>query len=274
MRGEVLELTHNPSYSVTEIAGLQSPNANINTSAMATNDGSLFNSSRLGERNLVITTVIHGEIEANRIALYRFFKVKAWCKIYFKNSARDTFIEGYVESFECSAFELGQKAQISILCPQPYFKAMYEIITEFNAVFSQLKFELDLPYEGIVFSSVTNDVRKTVYNNGDAEAGITIELLASGRVVNPIIYNVLTGQSMRINMEMQPNDLITIQTDVGKKHITLLRGGVEMNLINNLDRNTTWLQLDVGENIFTYSCDYGFDFIVIDLHHRDLYGGV
>ena len=69
--GNMLELTHNPNYTITSIEGLNPAKANINTSVVASFDGSRFNSSRLNERNLVINVVIEKDIEQNRINLYK-----------------------------------------------------------------------------------------------------------------------------------------------------------------------------------------------------------
>ena len=75
-RGEKLELTHNKKYTVTNITGLNPPKATINTSPVSNFDGVRQNGSRAEPRNLVITVVIEGDIEANRINLYKYFKIK------------------------------------------------------------------------------------------------------------------------------------------------------------------------------------------------------
>ena len=128
-RGAVLELTDNEeNYQVTEISGLNPPNANINTSSYANGDGSSFNSSRIPDREIVITVYINGDIQKNRLALYKHFRNKEWCKIYYEDDLRDVFIEGYVQALDVSSFTQKQVAQISILCPNPYFKDVETIV--------------------------------------------------------------------------------------------------------------------------------------------------
>lgn len=72
-RGEMLTLTQNePRYQIVEIDGLNPPKANINSSTVAGMDGTQFISSKLEDRNIVITIKINGDVESNRQYLYKF----------------------------------------------------------------------------------------------------------------------------------------------------------------------------------------------------------
>ena len=65
-KGETYELTHNyERYYVKSITGLTPPSAVINTSVSGSYDGSFYNSSRLEQRNIVITVGLKGEVEEN-----------------------------------------------------------------------------------------------------------------------------------------------------------------------------------------------------------------
>ena len=67
-KGTRLELTDNENnFQVTNIEGLNPPNANINTSNYANSDGSSFNSSKIENRQIVITIALNGDIERNII---------------------------------------------------------------------------------------------------------------------------------------------------------------------------------------------------------------
>ena len=47
-----------------------------------------------------------------------------------KNANRDVKIKGYVETIECDPFVKREKAQISIICPRPYFEALATLYAE------------------------------------------------------------------------------------------------------------------------------------------------
>ena len=123
-RGSVTELTHNRGrYAVVGIDGLTRPPTNINTAVAGGIDGAFFNSARVeAAQPLVINP--RGDIEANRQALYSIFPLKSICTIYFENKNRSVKIDGYVETLEADLFSMQERAQVSIICPRPYFEDM------------------------------------------------------------------------------------------------------------------------------------------------------
>lgn len=271
---EQIELSNNDNYYIISITGLTPVKATINTDTIGGTDGTRFNSSRLNERNIVITLKYKHDVEKNRIALYKIFRTKQYVNLYFKNGSRNIYIEGYVESFEGDLFEKGQSAQISVLCPQPYFKAIEELLTEFSVVESKLEFPVCLPEEGIPFSMVTNYKEQIIKNEGDAECGAVIELRARGLVIEPTIYNVLTNESFRIRYEMHDGDVIRINTNSGEKGIRLVSEGVTTNIINLVQRGASWFQLRCGSNIFSYECASGSDDLEVAFYINYRYQGV
>ncbi len=284
-RNNILTLTQNESnYQITKIDGLNPPNAIINSSTVAGMDGSIFNSSKLEERNIVLTIKINGEVEKNRLNLYKYFKTKQWCKIYYKNSSRDVYIEGYVETIECDLFELGQTMQISIICQNPYFKALQEIATDISEEMAGFEFPFAInESEPIEFSTIQKNRVTNVINNGEVESGLIIELTASADVSNPAIYNANNGhQFMKIDVDMKLGDKIVINTGKGQKRVTLISNGIETNLIKDLvpikfgDSYVypTWFQLQLGDNEFTYTADTGAEFLNIMFRRNTLYEGV
>ncbi len=113
-----------------------------------------------------------------------------------------------------------------------------------------------------------------IYNAGDVEAPLTIELTASGSVVNPIIYNVETREFFGIDITMQLGDVIRITTGGYNKKIQLIRNGKTTNAINYIRRGNKWFKLSPGYNTFTYQCDSGAEFLNIKFIYSNLYEGV
>lgn len=274
VRGEKLELTNNPAYTITSIDGLYPPSATINTSAMATMDGSKFNSSRVNERNIVIELAIESPAEENRINLYKYIKAKQFVKFYYINDSREVYIEGYVESIPIRLFEIKQKAQISILCPFPFFKRIKESIINFASVIGNFEFPFSISAEGIAFSESEVYSEKSIVNDGDVPNGVIIELISTGLVLNPKIYNTETREFFILNFEMQSGDKVIIDTIKGEKRVTLLRNGIESNLISHIAIGSTWLQLSPGDNIFTYEVDAYIENLACTFKQVDLFEGV
>ena len=88
--GERLTLTQNEqNYQLYSVEGLMPPKANISTSSVVNRDGVKVKSSKVQERNIVLNIRLNGDIEANRIRLYTFFKRGRYGRLYYRNGPRD-----------------------------------------------------------------------------------------------------------------------------------------------------------------------------------------
>lgn len=273
-RGEVLNLSTSPSYKVYKVTGLQPPAVALNGSNNVTSDGSKINSVRVEQRNIVIYMTIEGEIEKNRINLYKYFPLKQTVTVYFKNGTRDVYIEGMVEVIECDLFSNKQVAQISLICPQPYFKGIDALVSYFSDVSSLFEFPFSISENGVEVSAITTNIRKSIINTGDVESGIVIDLFSIGTVVNPVLYDVFKRTHIKLMFTMEANDHIIINTNVGLKSITLIRDGVSSNIIGYLYPDSSWLTVAAGDNVFTYDADSGGSNLQITFTTSVLYGGV
>lgn len=254
--GDILTLTGNePVYQVLDIAGLNPPKAQINTSTIVGLDGAVFNSSKLETRNLVLTVKINGDIESNRQQLYNYFRTKGWCKFYFTNNNLDVSIEGYVESAECDLFTNDETAQISIICPYPYFKSLAETLQELsniNAMFT-FPFTINLNNPVVISSYTTGGIN--VYNSSESDTGAIIEIDISNSVSSIELKNTTTGDDLILNYAFQAGDKVIINTNKGQKSISLIRSGVISNLFSSLQQGSVFFQLSAGSNFFEYLAD-------------------
>ena len=271
--GDVLELTHNKNYVVTSVEGLAPPKAKINLSNVVGMNGSLFNSSKTDTRNLVLTVRPQEPVEKNRLNLYKYAQIGGWCKIYYSSGSVEVQIEGYVEAIEGSLFKRPQTIQISVLCPQPYFEDLNEIINDVSSLLSTFEFPFAIEPEGIEFSHINHDALSTVINRGDVESGVTIHITAQNEVVNPVIYDNHGGK-FAIDVTLSDGDQIVINTKSGERSVKLVNAVGERNIINKVQKNPTWFTLYPGENIFSYDAESGVDFMSIVFRHRTKYGGV
>ncbi len=276
--GNIITLTQDESnYQVYEIDGLNPPEAQINTSSMAGVDGSKFNSAVLRERNIVLYIKIRGDVETNRLKIYQYFRTKEYCKLYYQNGSRNVYIEGYVESFPVSPFSNNEVAQISILCPNPYFKDLTEIVNDISKVIKKFTFpfsiEIDnpIPFSEIELEKVTN-----VVNTSESETGLIIETVFLGKVDKFEIRNTVTGEVFILNYSFQEDDQLTINCNKGNKSVRLIRGGKETNLIPYIQKGSTFFQLRIGDNNFSYLADEGKSdqLVSIQFKHYNVYRGV
>lgn len=275
--GEIFELTHDFSdYYVTKVEGLTPPATTINTAKAGIIDGTFFNSASVEERNIVISLTINGDIEANRQKLYRIFPRKTACTVYFKNANRDVKIQGYVETIEADLFSKREKAQISIICPRPYFEDLATIYAELAATLAMFEFPFAIEEDNpIPFSEATDYPIAEIMNEGDAEAGCIINIEVNDTIQGIKIINTSTQQFFYLDSAFVDHDKITISTISGQMGVTRERGGTKANILNYVGANSTWLRLAPGVNYFTYTIDDGdTEDVEITFEATTLYGGV
>ena len=247
--GQKLELTHNEAYVIESIEGLDPPDAIINTTRNANADGSVFNSSYVDNRQIIITLAVNSPAEENRINLYRYFKNKYPVTLYYKNETRNVYINGYCKNIQIALFELKQIAQITIICPEPYFNGSENEIVNFSSVQPLFEFPFEIE-EPIPFSEIILDQEKSILNSGDVETGVEIYLRARGPLTNPTIYNVDTNEFFKLTISMVRGDEIYINTKKKQKTVLMTHEGVTTNIIGNLASGSTWFQLNPGDNLF------------------------
>lgn len=257
-RGDSLQLTGNePNYQILNIEGLNPPQAQINVTDIAGMDGAKFNSAKLQTRELVITIRINGNAEQNRINLYTYFPTKEQVTFYYSNSSRDVFIKGYVNSCEVNPFSQSEEMQISIICPQPYFKAIDEVIADISKITALFEFPFSINQdEPIPFSSYEANKVTNIFNEA-AKTGVTIQIDILNSVEDILIRNTQTGDTIELNYEFEAGDRVTINTNSGEKSVKLLRNGVISNIFGALVNGSVFLQLESGDNQLAYQVDDG-----------------
>ena len=278
-------------FEIEKIEGLGPPKATVNTTEIATNDGSKFNSARATERNVVVYLILHGApmIEDARQLSYKYFPVKKPLQLEIETDNRHCVVEGYPESNEPNIFSDSEDTQVSIVCPNPYWKSagddgIREVI--FHGVAPNFEFPFSnesLIEDKIEFGLIDRRKENVVYYDGDAEQGITIIIEAIGTVKNLTIYNIRTREKMAISHDelvsftgsgIVNGDTITISTVKGHKSIELLRDGVTTNILNCIGKDDDWFMLSKGNNIFGYTADEGSDYLDFKINYSSLYEGI
>lgn len=270
-----INLTANGNYALLSVGGLTPPAATINTAVIATSDGAVFNSSRLGMRNIVLTIAPLNSVEKSRINLYTYFKSKQYIKLYLENNTRSVWIDGYIESIDGDLYSDMEQMQISIICPDPFFKDTETGRYTFSNVVSLFQFPFAIEETpGVPISELSEYVQIAITNNSDDETGVIIHMMVNGVVTNPTIYNMTTNENFSLNISLQAGDEINIDTRRGKKSVTLTRNAVTTNILNDMTQDSEWLNLIVGDNVFSYTAASGSQNLDITVLLQPIYEGV
>ena len=256
-------------FLIKSVTGLGPVKATVNTTEVVTNDGSMFNSARLSQRNIVFQIVFVDTVYGETI--------------------EDVRTNGYVESNEPNIFSSQEGTSISIICPDPFFYSACEDgnnVTDFYSIDPMFEFPFSnesLTEPLLVFGEIQIKTEGVITYYGDAEIGVTIYIHANGPASNIDIYNTETREVMKIDtVKLQKltgkgivaSDDIVINTSKGDKSITLIREGVSYNILNCLDKNTDWFTLAKGDNIFAFTADSGVTNLQFRIENKVIYEGV
>lgn len=110
--------------------------------------------------------------------------------------------------------------------------------------------------EGIIVGIKETIPVITVNNKGAVATGMKIILEAKGGdVVNPTLRSANTQKEFKLNTCLRNGQRIEIDTNIGQRSIISFYNGVEENYHRYKDFDSSWLQLQLGENFFGISVD-------------------
>ena len=184
--GDQLSFAQNSPFTISEINGLNPPEATINTSQLALIDGAKFNSSKLNMRTINIAFAIEYQAAANRIEVYKVLKSKQYVKLIYNGEYRHVYIEGYISSIDIAYFEMKQIVTCNILCPSPYFKEAQQIVNELLNIISSFHFPFAseggknlIPFPYVQSDRTDSGLTWTVNRNGSVTVDGTNEASAT-----------------------------------------------------------------------------------------------
>lgn len=278
-------------FEVRGITGLGPVKATINTTEVATDDGSMYNSARLTQRNITISLGFRWIplIEDARHKTYNYFPLKKPVNLVIETDRRTVETDGYVESNEPDIFSSSEGCTISIICPDP---GLYPVGNDgiTRTAFYVIEPLFEFPFENdslteplLEFGNIEHNIVRTIYYDGDEEVGFKLILHAWGNVQNLTFRNVRTREYLKFDTTKLEHmtgsgiiagDEITISSVRGEKGAWLLRAGATINVLNCVSRDSSWFKLSKGDNTFTYSAEDGQNNLQIIIENRTVYAGV
>lgn len=237
-------VTSDTGFVVSKIEGLGPVEADINITEMVI-DGDLFNSARVGKRNIVMDLIFYSEvgdgIEDVRQYSYRLFPIKKQVYIEVETSNRKAWTKGYVEKNEHDIFTDTESNQVSIICPDPKW---YDS-------------------DGTQTTVITTGTDTEIEYEGEVEVGGYLTITIDSSVVAPVSEGVpaftvscasADGDAQLIHVYtpadgFEHGDVITICSIPGNKScIWTDTADADHNALNLIDQNPDWITIKPGIN--------------------------
>ena len=239
----VAEYDGSKPYLVKDADGLDPVKANVSTTGYANQDGGFYQSAKTEMRNIVLTLGYRPDITSGksiqtiRREMYGIFDPKALVNLRFIDSDEAPVeIDGYVESHETSIFSRDPEVQISILCPDPYFRAI----------------------KPVVLSAMNNNPIYTSYF-GTAETGFLFELLVNRNFSGTLLRAYISDDNyydIHYGGALVSGDVLSISTERGNKFVRRTRGGETVSVLNGITRGELSMTISPRtDSIYTFIGD-------------------
>jgi len=281
-KGQRIEIAYSFPYFLQNISGTDGTSANITKIKGVEQDGTTITDVNLSDRQLQILGGIKGsskeEVARYRAELLQVFnpKVQGWLQYEYGVVARRIRcqVEEAPKFSKMNKSYRQQEFLVNLICPNPFWQDIAETKEEVAIWRGSFEFPLELLEEGIEIGFREPSLIVNVYNAGDVACGMKIQFKAFATVVNPSLFNVNTREHLKINRTMEAGEIITVTTHFQNKKVELNKNGVISNAFNWIDLNSTFLQLDVGDNLFRYDADEGIDNLEVSIYYTPQYLGV
>nr|WP_286207946.1 phage tail family protein [Clostridium caldaquaticum] len=256
--------------------GFGSVKNNISTFKSPFQDGATKQNSTLDLRDLSLEGCILAynkkDMMEYRALLIRAFNPKYKGVLTYKYDGGEKQILCEVE--EAPIFPHGnsyftQTFNINLLCLNPFWLDTFVTGEEIISWIGGAAFPISFP----ISFATKGETKKNIINVGDVET--PIEIIFKGPASNPKITNLLTGEFIRVKKSLTADETLIINTEFGNKKVEIFNvDGSKTNAFNYIDLNSTFFQLQVGDNVLEYSSENGIDPSSVSIKYKNRYIGV
>lgn len=256
VRGESVELGNTKPYILSHIDGAGGVESDIKTTRSPYQDGSTYIRTQLEDRLLTITGAVMGksreEMYELRNQLARILNAKLGPgRLEYINDAKVYSIQAVPDGSPIwgDRYANNQLFTAAFLCPDPYWNDEFESAIDLKYFSGGLTFPLVLP---TTFTLI--GFKNVFVNAGDVETPVLIRYY--GPAVNPVVENETTGEYIRVNYSLSDTDVLEINTAFGRKRVEVVaEDGSRTNVFHWIDLNSTFFNLQPGDNVLSYSSD-------------------
>ena len=284
-RGLSIVLNRDGPLFLFSVKGFDGLEADIVSSKSAYQDGINISKAILKDRVLTLNCYLEVDNEQQRYILkrklYNAFnpKLKGHMKIYtdankLRGASNIRVIQAPIFDDDYESLNELVSFQIQLAMPLPYFEDINENRVDFGNDIGNFFFDLEIEEEGEELSIKNNSIVTNISNMGDAETPIKVVFKAKTELKNPSIYNVYTKEYIKINRTMQEGEEITVTTHKGNKRVESYLNGVTSNIFNDLDLGSSFIWLDVGDNVIRYDAETMIEQLEVYIYYTNYYLGV
>lgn len=266
-------------FLLVDAEGCYTVSNNVTISENTMTDGGAYQGSVAKVRNIVLTIKDLTNHVYNRNLLHALFKSGDLGTLVFHEATNERQIDYYVESITSTGESGSRTYQISLLCPDPFFYAMEDIIVYMAAWIPNFIFPHEFIASGEELGYRSAERLQSISNENAADnIGMDILIYANGAVSNPSITRVESDETITVGSSAKPLNLVSgdqvlITTSDNNKQVYLIHEGVTTPINEYLTEDSVFIQLMRGVNSIGYDADSGVDNMVVQITYRLKFAG-
>lgn len=260
--------------NITDIKGIEATSYSINTASSQV-DGAIIKSVKVNPREITIT----GDIEknqnetTNRNFLLSFFNPKETGVMYLTRNNVERKINYRVNALDFVTNKMYEDISFTLVlesADDPYFSDARSRTTALTEITPQFTFPLGIVGRGKIMGYKSFQEFMPIMNDGDKETGLEIIVTAKRGNAKNIKLILNDKQFIYVQQDFNRFDKLVINTNPREKSVKF--NG--KNIIQKIDRNSTFFSLKQGKNILRFECEDGATNIDIDVNFFRKYLGV
>lgn len=274
-KGNSIDIKYSFPYFFQSISGEDGLKNEISSYSNYNQDGYSISNEKISHRNIDLTGVLKGntkqEILNRRELLLKVFNPKLKGQLIYEDGNIKRIIECIIEEspkFSKNNVWRQQKFIVSLICPNPYWEDIYEVGEIISTWIGGWKFKFSLPFK----LKQKGESKKNIYNSGHVET--PVEIIFKGPALNPKVTNLITGEFIKVDRELTSDDILYITTGFGNKKVEIENAGVRTNAFNYIDLDSTFFQLQVGDNMFEYTTANELEPQSVEIRYKNRYLGI
>ncbi|MED1419013.1 phage tail family protein [Bacillus smithii] len=249
--------------------------------------GATMVSSRLEQRDLSLLFYLYvaGKsedwIQKKRDQVFKVFNpIYNPITLQLKTETKDLRVDVNVETTPsiapgfANSNRVWQKVLVQLSTGDPFFQETVMRKVEIATWVPMFEFQMELSEEGLEMGQRSPSLIVNVLNDGQVSTGMIIQFTALGTVENPSLFNVNTREYFKLNRTMLAGEVITVNTNQGKKRVESSLNGVTTNIFNYMEFGSKFMQLEVGDNLFRYDADSNLENLEVSIYFTPKYIGV
>lgn len=259
-KGNKISFGDGSPFRIILIDGVSSNSISITESNSTTFTGTKVSGIKVNSKDITVEGDMK-ESQANRDFFIETIPPGEMCRLFREDTEKKQtlYLDGYATTTPIiqEGAKVYQSWQFVFHVPFPYWKNSEKSSIDFTTLVKCHRFPRS--YSKTKKWKLGYHEYKpllTITNKGDKPTGFILKFEAEADTKNPSLVNVKTEERISFTaeggLEMQAGDILEVSTYENSCYCHLIRGENVENVFYKLSYDSTFFQLDLGENILRY----------------------